>query len=72
MKILVSTANETTQLEDDGDSIDQAINGDFPMSGTLGSIIRLAAMLHENGFDVCLSTNTEISCSQFPCIKMEY
>lgn len=28
-------------------------------------------MLNEARFDICLSTNTDISCSKFPCIKHE-
>lgn len=70
MKILVSLPqkNETCQ---NGESIDQLLEGTASCSGTVGSIIRLADILSEAGFDVCLSASYEVTSSKLICIKHE-
>ena len=51
MRILISLPKNHPPIED----IDAAIAGEQPLSGTTGSIVRIAALLKRAGFNVALS-----------------
>ncbi|GBE73775.1 hypothetical protein myaer87_10020 [Microcystis aeruginosa NIES-87] len=70
MKILVSLPKEAKILKSVV-SIDQLIAGELPSSGTNGSIIRLANLLCEAGFEVSLSGSFDSDCSNFAYLKHE-
>ncbi|NET02694.1 MAG: glycosyltransferase [Sphaerospermopsis sp. SIO1G2] len=68
MKILVSLPKKGIYLNE-GESIDKIFTGDSSSSGTISATVRLASLLHDHGFTICLSSNQEVSCSQFTCLK---
>lgn len=68
MKILIAMQKPQRSLSL-WQSIDDILAGKTPCSGNDGSIVRLAGILAESGFDVVLSTDHSIPSSQFPCIS---
>ncbi|RQH23981.1 glycosyltransferase family 1 protein [Okeania hirsuta] len=71
MKILVSLPPKKAVFSTPEQSIDQFLEGNIAGSGMLGSTVRLANLLHDRGFEVCLSSTQEIMCSKFTCLKHE-
>lgn len=65
MKVLVALPTKHNHFN----SIDEVLEGKVACSGTYGSIIRLANLLSEAGFNVCLSAYNNINSTKFPCIK---
>lgn len=49
-------------------SIDDIIEGNFPSSGTIGSILRVADFLAAAGYSICLSSAFPSYSSKFSCI----
>jgi glycosyltransferase involved in cell wall biosynthesis len=49
-------------------SVNDIINGQHPVNGTDGSMMRLAALLAEAGIDVSLSTASPVACTSFQSI----
>ena len=70
MKILVSLPKKKRFLSPE-QSIEQVLEGNIPSSGTISSIVRLANILKDRGYDVYLSSSYDMQCSKFVCLKHE-
>jgi len=64
MKLLIALPTEHPEFT----SIDSIIDGTFPSSGTTGSIIRVAGILSDSGYSICLSSAFSCHSSRFPCV----
>lgn len=67
MKILVALHVKHKEF----DSIDDILDGRVGCSGSVGTIVRLANLLKNAGFDVSLSAASKTQSSRFSCVQHE-